>query len=93
MEVYQWIFRQLGFKVSNIGYFVFANAGKNRPRFDGRLEFELEIISHKGDDSWIESTPLEIKNCLESNEIPPSSENCEYCEYRRLIGNEEGFKT
>lgn len=28
-----------------------ANAGKNRPKFDGRLEFEVEIISHEGDDS------------------------------------------
>lgn len=89
MEVYQWIFRQLGFGVSDIGYFVFANAGRNRPQFDGRLEFELEIISHKGDDSWVEPTIFEIKKCLESNEIPPFGEDCEYCEYRRLIGKEQ----
>lgn len=88
MEVYQWIFRQLGFKVSDIGHFVFANAGRNRPEFDGRLEFEVQIISHRGDDSWVEPTIFKIKKCLDSNEIPPSGENCEYCEYRKLIGGE-----
>lgn len=70
MEIYQWIFRKSGFKVSDIGYFIFANAGKNRPRFDGRLEFKLSIISHKGDDSWVEPAIFEMKKCLESNNIP-----------------------
>ncbi len=40
MEIYQWIFRQMGFEVNETGYFVFANAGKNKPKFDGLLEFE-----------------------------------------------------
>jgi ATP-dependent exoDNAse (exonuclease V) beta subunit len=30
MEVYQWLFRQNGFKVSNTGYFVYANASKDK---------------------------------------------------------------
>jgi hypothetical protein len=85
IEVYQWIFRQNGFPVSPTGYFVYANAGKNRPRFDGKLEFELSIIPYKGDDFWLEPTLLKIKKCLESNQIPPSSAGCEYCSYRRKI--------
>ncbi len=90
MEVYQWIFRKKGFKVSKTGYFVFANAGRNRPQFDGRLEFELTIIPYQGDDSWLEPTLLEIKKCLESEQIPAASQDCEYCEYRRLIGEKTG---
>jgi len=81
VEVYQWIFRQSGFVVSPIAYFVYANAGKNRPRFDGRLEFELQIISYKCNDSWMEPTLFEIKRCLESEKIPPAGENCEYCRF------------
>lgn len=88
MEIYQWIFRRLGFKVSSTGYFVFANAGKNRSEFDGRLEFEVTIIPHEGDDSWVEPTVLKIKKCLESSETPPAGEGCEYCAYRRLISAE-----
>jgi len=89
IEVYQWIFRKIGFKVSKIGYFLFANAGRNRPKFDGKLEFEVSIIPYEGDDSWVEPAIFEIKKCLESDRIPPRSENCEYCAYRKLISSEE----
>lgn len=81
MEVYQWIFRQKGFKVSEIGYFVFANATKNRPKFDGLLEFESSIISYKGNDFWIEKTLIDAKKCLLENNIPEPSPTCEYCAY------------
>lgn len=85
MEIYQWIFRQMGFKVSDLGYFVFANAGKNREKFDGRLEFELSILTHKGDDTWVEPTIIKIKKLLDSNEIPESSETCEYCAFHEAV--------
>ncbi len=81
MEVYQWIFRQKGFNVSDIGYFVFANASKNRPKFDGKLEFELSIIEYKGNDFWVERALTEAYNCLLSKDIPNSSPTCEYCNY------------
>ena len=92
MEVYQWIFRQMGFKVSDTGYFLFANAIKNRPGFNGKLEFETSIIPHIGSDSWIEPVLLEIKKCLDSNKIPPSNPDCKYCGYRKLI-QDESLKT
>jgi len=89
MEIYQWIFRQLGFNVSKTGYFLFANAGKNRPEFDGKLEFVTSIILYEGDDSWVESTICDIKKCLDSNRIPAPAKDCEYCNYRLLVKNEE----
>lgn len=81
MEVYQWIFRQMGFRVADTGYFVFANAGKTKPKFDGVLEFELSLISHKGDDSWIEPTLGKIKECLMKDTVPKASQECEYCAF------------
>jgi hypothetical protein len=89
MEIYQWIFRQLGFKVSDTGYFVFANADKSRPKFDSRLEFELTIIPYNGNSSWVENTLLDIKKCLDSNNIPLASDTCQHCAYRELIKNYE----
>lgn len=83
MEIYQWIFRQNGFPVSDIGYFVFANATKDRDGFDGRLEFDLSIIPHKGDSSWVEKTVINLKDCLMSEDIPPFSDTCEYCKYNQ----------
>ncbi|OGG20353.1 hypothetical protein A3D03_06555 [Candidatus Gottesmanbacteria bacterium RIFCSPHIGHO2_02_FULL_40_13] len=85
MEVYQWIFRGMGFKVSRTGYFVYANAGRDRDKFDGKLEFALSIIPYQGDDSWIEPTLLAIKKLLDSEQVPQESGNCEYCAYRQKI--------
>lgn len=85
MEVYQWIFRQLRFKVSSTGYFVFANAGKNREKFDGRLEFAMSILTYEGNDSWVEPVIFEIKKTLNSIFMPKSGGECEYCKYRELV--------
>jgi len=89
MEIYQWIFRKSGFKVSDTGYFVFANAGKNRPKFDGRLEFELTLVPYEGDDSWVEPAIFAMKKCLDSDRIPDPNPDCEFCLYRKLIREKE----
>ena len=88
MEIYQWIFEQMGFKVSKIGYFVFANALKSPLKFDGKLEFKSSIISYEGDNSWVEPTILKIKECLDSETIPFPSNDCEYCAYLNFISKE-----
>ena len=85
MEFYQYLFRLLGFNVCNTGYFVFANATKNREKFDGKLEFDMSIVSHTGDDSWIDKKLVLAKECLMTNKIPNPSENCEFCEYRKRM--------
>jgi hypothetical protein len=81
MEIYQWIYRQSGFNISKTGYFVFANASKNKAKFDGKLEFELTIIAYDGDDSWIPGVLRNIKKTLLSDKIPAPSENCEHCRF------------
>jgi len=83
MEVYQWIFRKLGFPVSDTGYFIFANAMKNLPKFDGKLEFEMTVLSHKGDDSWVENTLMKMRKTLAQDKIPAQDDSCEYCAYRK----------
>lgn len=83
MEVYQWIFRKLGFPVSDTGYFVFANAMKNLPKFDGKLEFDMSIVSHKGNTSWVEPVLSDIRQTLVGNSVPSESPDCEYCAYRK----------
>lgn len=86
MEVYQWLFRKNGFTVSNTGYFVYANAGKDKKAFDGVLEFEVTIVPHKGDDSWVEPTLLKVKDCLDSEALPKPGADCDYCIYREMVG-------
>lgn len=80
-EFYQWLFRARDFKVNDIAYFVFANATKDRKAFDAKLEFEVTIIPHNGDDGWVEGTLRKMKDCLESNDPPAAGDGCEYCQY------------
>lgn len=88
MEIYQWIFRKLGFNVSKTGYFLFANAEKDRSDFDGKLVFKTLIIPYQGDDSWVEPIIFDIKKCLDSDEIPCQGEECEHCSRVALINKE-----
>jgi hypothetical protein len=87
MEVYQWLFRQNNFKVSNTGYFVYVNGQKDRKAFDGKLEFDVTLISHIGDDSWIERELKKIKTCLDDKRIPDYTKGCDYCSYLETMGN------
>lgn len=79
MEVYQWLLRNNDLEVSERGYFVFANALKNKESFDGKLEFDLSVIPYDGDSSWIEDTIFRIKETLDKEELPESSSECEHC--------------
>lgn len=82
VEIYQWLLRQNKFKVSNTGYWVYANGDKSCDRFDSKLHFRMTVISHEGNDSWIEGVIGDAKNCLESSRLPDANENCEYCSFR-----------
>lgn len=53
----------------------------DRQAFDKRIDFDVNLIEHKGDDSWVEKTLFEIKKCLEQNTIPESGEHCDWCAY------------
>ena len=83
MEVYQWLFKKNGFKVSPTGYFVYCNGDTGKPFFDKKLEFDIKVIPYTGDDSWIEKALKDIKECLMSDKIPEMNPECDYCNYRK----------
>jgi hypothetical protein len=93
MEVYQWLFRQNGFKVSDTGYFFYVNGLQNRDTFNSRLDFDVSIIPYKGDTSWIPETISNIKECL-LGDMPKPGDNCSYCLYRKAaaIASEKSLK-
>lgn len=86
MEVYQWLFRRNGFSVLNTGYFVYANADKDKKAFDGVLEFEVTLVPHQGDDSWVSGVLANIKACLDSDALPNANPDCDFCLYREMVG-------
>lgn len=89
MEIYQWIFRQSGFKVSDTGYFVYCNGKKDRKAFDAKLDFDITLIAYKGDDSWVEKTIIEAHKCLNTDKIPNANAACDYCNYIKAINSKK----
>jgi CRISPR/Cas system-associated exonuclease Cas4 (RecB family) len=81
MEVYQWLLRKNGFKVSDTGYFVYANGILDNDGFNNRVEFRTKVIPYTGSDAWIEPVILDIKKTLDMESLPKHSETCEYCTY------------
>ncbi len=87
MEVYQWLLRQNNFKVSNIGYFVYANGRLDMDGFNNRVEFRTKVIPYEGDDSWVGKTLINMKKCLEGD-MPAVGKaamggDCDFCEYAK----------
>lgn len=89
LEIYQWILRQMGFIVSNKGYFVYCNGKKDKKAFDGKLEFDVDLIEYVGDDSWVEPALIEAKKCLMQDAPPACSTECELCRFKNAIKNTE----
>lgn len=79
MEIYQWLLRKNGLKVSDIGYFVYCTGRANQETFDKKIEFDVHLIPYTGNDNWVEKVILDIKDCLEGNNIPKAGDMCEYC--------------
>lgn len=83
MEIYQWLLRQLGYKVSNTGYFVYCTGRLDRDAFDGRIDFDVNLIEYVGNDSWVRSVIDDIEICLESDSIPAPAKDCDFCAYSK----------
>ena len=87
LEIYQWLLKSNGFKVSPVGYFVYANGQSNFEEFNDTLHFKTKLISYEGATDWIEQVVRSIKECLEG-EIPETGSSImggegAFCAYAR----------
>jgi CRISPR/Cas system-associated exonuclease Cas4 (RecB family) len=87
MEIYQWLLRQNGLKVSNTGYFVYTNGRLDLDGFYNKVEFKTKLIAYQGDDSWVEPSIIKMKECMDG-EMPEVGTaamggECEHCAYAR----------
>lgn len=87
LEVYQWLLRQNGFKVSDTGYFVYANGRLDVDGFYNKVEFRTKVIPYKGSDKWVDKTLLKMKEALEGDMPPVGTAAmggpCDFCEYAK----------
>jgi len=55
--------------------------------FKGKLEFDITLIPYNGDDSWVSKTVDDIYACLMHNQIPDAKDGCDFCAYRKAVGD------
>ena len=90
IEIYQWLLRKNGLNVSDSSFFVYCIGRKDVDVFDNKVEFNIHMIEHVGDDSWVEPTIYKAIELLEDSNLPENAIDCEYCGYiknRRNINN------
>ena len=88
MEIYQWLLRKNGLKVSNTAYFVYCTGDNTADTFDNKIEFHSHIIPYEGDGSWIENVITDLHSCLQSPTIPEKSDTCLYCGFYKKLYKE-----
>ena len=81
MDIYVYIFRQMGFKVSDISYFMVCNGIKSAHSFNAKMDFDIKLIDYKVNAGWIKEKILEMKKTMDSNQVPERTPHCENCAY------------
>ncbi|MBU4350749.1 MAG: PD-(D/E)XK nuclease family protein [Desulfobacteraceae bacterium] len=90
IEIYQWLFRKNGFKVSDTAIFVYCNGQTDREAFDKKIEFDIKIIPYIGNDDWVEGAIINAHKTLMQDIIPQASKDCDYCAYNQAVAKAEG---
>lgn len=81
MDIYVHILRQMGFKVSDMTYFMVCNGDKDYDKFDAKINFTITLVPYQSDCLWIPDKIKEMKKTLDSKEPPKHNINCEKCVY------------
>ena len=83
LEIYGYLLKKNGFKVSEDSYIVFCNASLEPKEWNEKLIFEVQVINYKIDYTWVEDVLDKIKDLLHRDKIPSFSnpDHCDMCRY------------
>lgn len=81
-EIYQWLLRKNGLKVSDTAYFLYCTGNVHAKEFNANLSFHMELIPYKGDDSWVDGVLQGLQKCIKLKSPPPPKQDCLYCKFR-----------
>ena len=81
IDIYQWLFKMNGFKVSDDSVFLYSNGLKTSENFKDVMKFKTYVLEYKGSTEWVEDKIFEIKKVLDGNYIPEINKDCETCSY------------
>ena len=90
IEIYQWLFKKNGFKVSDIGFIIYANGKSDEKEFGGNLMFDEHLYPLMCDTDWVDKILEEMFECLKSESLPKTGggwngKGCEQCAYKKQL--------
>jgi hypothetical protein len=82
LDFYSYLLKLNDYKIHDTGYWLICNAAnEDQKNFDKKLIFKTTLLSYKLKTDYIEDTLVELKNCLESDKLPNSGEDCDNCRW------------
>ena len=81
LDFYGFLLSEMGFMVSDTGYFFVCNAIRDVDGFFGKMEFEETLIPYKLKVNYIPKLVSEMINVMNSEMIPKSNPSCMNCAY------------
>lgn len=78
-DIYQYLLRGQGFAVSDTAYFVMEQVDKEAVGFNHVLRFDVTVLPYLGDTAWVEGALLAARDCLDSDDVPQASDDCDLC--------------
>ena len=81
MDIYVHILRKMNFNVSDMSFFYVCNGEKTNNFFGNKIDFKTTLVPYKVNTSWIETQLIEMKEVLNSDNLPKIEPACEKCAY------------
>ena len=86
LDFYAYLLKLNNYEVSNKAHWLYCN-GIKQGNFDNKLQFNLEIQTHKIQTDYIEDQLVALVKCLSGTKIPDFKYNCEHCIRDRQISS------
>lgn len=80
-EIYQWLLRKNGLRVSDTAYFVYCTGNSKHENFNDTLHFYSHVIPYNGSDAWIDDAIERMFETLAQAQPPAPTPDCDYCNF------------
>ena len=81
LEIYSWLLQKNNFDVSSTGYLLYYNGDTSKAYLGKEMHFRRTLVRFELDTEWISPMINDMHACLQEDQMPSQSEECEECLY------------
>ncbi len=85
LDVYAWLLQNNGYKVQDTGYLLYCNGNTSQKKFNVTLNFNVSLIPHVIETTWIEEVLVKALGCILQDKIPSYTPKCQICDFLKNI--------